>query len=186
MAKIVGVDYGAKLSGNTVIAYYLESKVYFHQTPKKTDADAWLKDELDALDVDVVYLDAPLSLPAAYFGKGDSYHYRQADKLTKAMSPMFLGGLTARAMALKATLNQYRFYEIYPAFFQSQIIQSAHYKKDIRLFLSDLREKEPYELGQNPTNWHQVDALMALLIGTRHIQNRHQELGNPKEGVIII
>jgi predicted nuclease with RNAse H fold len=186
MANIVGVDYGAKMSGNTVLAHYMNGEIHFSQVEKKKDADAWLTKELETLQADVVYLDAPLSLPAAYFGNGESYHYREADKITRAMSPMFLGGLTARAMSLKASLSPLIFHEIYPAFFQSELIQSIHYKEDITLFLQDLAKRESFTLREQPTNWHQVDALMALLIGTRHQEQRHQEIGNPTEGIIII
>ena len=186
MAKIVGIDYGAKLSGNTVIAHYETNTIYFSQVQKKKDADAWLMDELAALQAEIIYLDAPLSLPGAYYGKGESYHYREADKQTKAMSPMFLGGLTARAMSLKASLRNLTFHEIYPAFFQSEIVQSIHYKKDIDLFLHDLTKKEAFTLVKKPENWHQVDALIALLIGTRHQENRHREIGSLTEGIIIV
>jgi predicted nuclease with RNAse H fold len=186
MAKIVGIDYGAKLSGNTVIAYYQNSQVVFSQVKKKEDTDTWLTRILTQLEIDTIYIDAPLSLPAAYYGQGDSYHYREADRITKAMSPMFLGGLTARAMSLKYKLKKYTFFEIYPSYYQSEIVQSIHYKKDISLFLADLKEKEKFNLLGNPTNWHQVDSLLALLIGTRHQENRHQEIGNIKEGIILI
>ena len=186
MVKIVGIDYGAKTSGNTVLAHYVNDQIHFSQVAKKKDADAWLRAELEYLQAEVVYLDAPLSLPAAYFGNGQSYHYREADKITRAMSPMFLGGLTARAMSLKNSLKELTFHEIYPAFFQSDLIQSIHYKEDTSLFIHDLVKKESFTLAEQPTNWHQVDALMALLIGTRHQENRHHEIGNPTEGIIII
>jgi predicted nuclease with RNAse H fold len=186
MVKIIGIDYGAKMSGNTVIAHFVTTQIHFQQVEKKKDADTWITKVLETLQADVVYLDAPLSLPAAYFGTGESYHYREADKVTRAMSPMFLGGLTARAMSLKASLSTLIFHEIYPAFFQSELVQSSHYKEDITLFLQDLAKIETFTLGDQPTNWHQVDALIALLIGTRHQEQRHQEIGNPTEGIIII
>ena len=52
--------------------------------------------------------------------------------------------------------------------------------------LADLKQKEEFILLENPTNWHQVDSLLALLIGTRHQENRHQEIGNKQEGIILI
>lgn len=187
MAKIVGIDFGAKLSGKTVIAHRIDgSEIAFSQCEKKVNADTWLKNQLQELGASDVYIDAPLSLPGAFFGKGSNFHFREADKITNAMSPMFLGGLTARAMDLKHTLVHLTFYEIYPAYFQSQIIQSSSYKKDIGSFLSDLTVKYPLALEKNPSNWHQVDALLALLIGERHQHNRHLVIGNLTEGVIII
>ena len=35
MAKIVGIDYGAKMSGNTVLAHYTNDQVTFSQVDKK-------------------------------------------------------------------------------------------------------------------------------------------------------
>lgn len=186
MEQIVGIDYGAKLSGNTVLAYLYENKVHFEQVEKKKDTDNWLITKVKEHDFESVYLDAPLSLPAAYTGLGENFHYRECDKETKAMSPMFLGGLTARAMSLRNHLSEINFYEVYPAHFQRTIIQSEYYKKDIDLFLTDVLEKIDITLNGNPQNWHQVDALLALTSGIRHQRNEHITIGNPQEGIIII
>ena len=135
---------------------------------------------------EIVYIDAPLSLPKAYYGNGQNFHYRSADIETRAMSPMFLGGLTARAMSLKSQFEGTHFFEVYPAYFQSKIIQSNHYKKDIDKFLSDLLKKIPLPLANTPDNWHQMDALMALTSGLRHQKNKHLSIGETNEGIIII
>lgn len=186
MAKLIGIDYGAQMSGKTVIACLTNKGVSFLQVHPKKHTDTWLINQLQNLNPETVYIDAPLSLPLAYTGQGDNFHYRKADELTKAMSPLFLGGLTARAMSLKHRFASIRFVEIYPAYFQSQIIQSPFYKKDIRLFLHDLNKKEPILCDKIPQNWHQVDALLALVIGIRHQENRHLEVGNPTEGIIVL
>lgn len=186
MVKIVGIDYGAQTSGNTVIAHKEEHRVHLIQIPQKKHTDTWLQAQLVDLKSDVVYLDAPLSLPLAFSGLGDNFHYRKCDQLTKAMSPLFLGGLTARAMQLKHDLSSLIFHEVYPAFFQSERIGSLHYKNNMDLFLDDLHKTHPFQLQHSPDNWHQVDALIALLIGQRHQQKKHREVGNPQEGIIII
>ena len=186
MEQIVGIDYGAKLSGNTVIAYTKEKHVFFEQVEKKNDTDNWLITKQQEHNFKSVYVDAPLSLPNAYFGKGINFHYRECDQETKAMSPMFLGGLTARAMSLRNQLRKTKFYEVYPAHFQRTIIQSEYYKKDIDLFLTDFLEKIDITLNTIPQNWHQVDALLALTSGIRHQRNEHITIGNPNEGIIII
>jgi predicted nuclease with RNAse H fold len=185
MEQIVGIDYGAKMSGNTVIAFIKENQVFLEQVDKKIDADNWLIIKLQEHHFTSVYLDAPLSLPAAYFGSGTNFHYRDCDVITKAMSPMFLGGLTARAMSLKHQLD-ISFYEVYPAHFQRTTIISEFYKQDIDLFLEDYLKKITINLNSIPENWHQVDALLALTSGIRHQQNKHLSIGNPNEGIIII
>ena len=186
MAKIVGIDFGAQMSGNTVIAYIIDEKIEFDQVAKKQNTDSWLKATIKEIKPEIVYIDAPLSLPKAYYGNGQNFHYRSADIETRAMSPMFLGWLTARAMSLKSQFEGTHFFEVYPAYFQSKIIQSNHYKKDIDKFLSDLLKKIPLPLANTPDNWHQMDALMALTSGLRHQKNKHLSIGETNEGIIII
>ena len=186
MAEIIGIDFGAQFSGNSVIAHLTNNEVQLIQVAKKQHTDTWLKAIVEKINPNAVYIDAPLSLPIAYHGQGQNFHYRQADIDTRAMSPMFLGGLTARAMNLKNTLKHIPFFEVYTAFFQSEIIKSNHYKKDIELFLSELLDKTSVQLADTPTNWHQTDAIMALLSGLRHHHNKHLEIGDINEGIIII
>ena len=71
------------------------------------DADAFIHSEAIHLKPRMIFIDAPLSLPGIYWlGNGFRDHFfRQCDKEMNAMSPMFLGGLTARAMRLKAELK---------------------------------------------------------------------------------
>lgn len=182
----MGIDFGAQLSGNSVIAHLNNDQVQFIQVAKKKHTDSWLKSMFEEINPESVYIDAPLSIPNAYHGQGQNFHYRKADIETSAMSPMFLGGLTARAMSLKNSFKTVAFYEVYPAFFQSKLIKSNHYKKDIDSFLLELLEKIPTHLNDTPTNWHQIDALMALLSGLRHQNNEHLEMGDINEGIIII
>ena len=186
MAKIVGIDFGAQMSGNTVIAHIVDEKIEFNQVVKKQNTDSWIKATIKEIKPETVYIDAPLSLPKAYYGRGNNFHYRKADIETRAMSPMFLGGLTARAMSLKNSFKNVAFYEVYPAFYQSTLIKSNHYKKDIDSFLFELLKKIPIDLHGTPTNWHQIDALMSLLSGLRHQNNKHLEIGDINEGIIII
>ena len=112
-----GIDYGSKLAGTTVICFDENEKLNFRQSEKKQDADAFLEKLISEKQPDSVFIDAPLSLPNAYFGKGEDYFYRKCDREVGGMSPMFLGGLTARAIKLKSKSEtpECPFYEIYPA-----------------------------------------------------------------------
>ena len=140
-----------------------------------------------------IFIDAPLSLPLAYFGKGDNYFYRDCDKVLKGMSPMFLGGLTARAMQLVHTYapQSLPFHETYPA----QIVK--HYLIDItegykkqKIYLADfcsiLEQKLPYSLAIPPSNWHQVDSILAWWTGWRHQYGKVKIYGNKEEGLIYV
>ncbi len=115
---LVGVDYGSKLAGTTACAVAYAGELRLRCSGKKQDADAWLFDWLSALPPGVLAVDVPLSLPGVYRDLAGclDYHYRRADGALGAMSPMFLGGLTARGMALAARFreNSWRVVETYP------------------------------------------------------------------------
>ena len=96
----IGIDYGAKLAGTTAICFEQSGQLKIWQSEKKKDADKFVQESIKQLQPTTVFIDAPLSLPLAYFGEGENYFYRECDKILKGMSPMFLGGLTARAMRL--------------------------------------------------------------------------------------
>jgi len=193
--KIAGVDYGAKLTGTTVIAYTEQNKVQFLQSEKKRDADQFLLQKIEALHIDLVFLDAPLSLPGVYrdLPDHDNYFYRKVDIELKAMSPMFLGGLTARAMRLKQQLEQSRVkvVETYPShlakFFQ---LKEYHYKKQKQYLAacSDFLIQQlnwSYEVS-TPQNWHQLDALLAFYSAWRYKNGQYQDFGTAEEGMVIV
>ena len=104
----LGIDYGSKTSGFTAAAgYSSKGVVQVHQSTKGKDADAWLLDLIKNLKPKYIAIDAPLSIPGVFIDPAsfNNYHYRECDRLAGAMSPMFLGGLTARAMQLSAKLK---------------------------------------------------------------------------------
>jgi predicted nuclease with RNAse H fold len=192
--NIAGIDYGSKLAGTTVIAYLDNSmQVHFYQSEKKKDADQFVINCLKENKIDQVYIDAPLSLPGVYTAPKTfhNYFYREADTVLKAMSPMFLGGLTARAMQLRSKLPSVAFTEVYPSALVNELkIDRTIYKKEkehITAVISFLLEKFsfiPSSLRLN--NWHQVDALLALISGYRHQKNICIYYGNDYEGFIHI
>lgn len=194
---IVGVDYGSKMAGTTVLCYTRERQIRFLQSAKKRDADIFLLENFDELHPDLIYLDAPLSLPRGFFEKERAeYFYRQCDKEVGAMSPMFLGGLTARAIKLRDSLPRYTFYEAYPGGLARELgINKEQYKKTVnyipqvsKAILTYLNEAlgEVFIFESIPKNWHQVDALLALTVGFRHAKGLSLCYGDEKEGVIYI
>lgn len=186
----LGIDYGSKLAGTTAVCYDKGDGLVFVQSAKKQDADAFLAQLFSELRPQKIFFDAPLSLPAAYFGKGEDFFYRQCDKETKAMSPMFLGGLTARAMKLAAQFPQITFRESYPGYLIRTVwsYKELYLKKeayDNRLadqIIKDynLKIKEP------PTNWHQLDALVCWISGLRDQKGDVLKLGDKEEGLIYV
>ena len=186
----IGIDYGAKLAGTTVICYVSDDQLHVTQSEKKKDADAWLQKVISQIGYSNIYFDAPLSLPGAYYGKGDNYFYRLCDKECAAMSPMFLGGLTARAMKLKSLMSLYNFQETYPGYLVRKVLMISEIypkKKKYEGQLDDFFYNElPIPLYKNPENWHQVDAILCWMSGWRYSRNEAVIIGDPDEGVIIV
>lgn len=195
---LFGIDYGSKLSGNTVIAILKGNKIYFLDVDKGTDADEFIYNAAAHFKPDVVFLDAPLSLPGIYTGKGcnGDYHFRQADKELCAMSPMFLGGLTARAMQLKDKMENEiatKVYETYPkAIAHTYQLQERGYKSRKSNLIScrnHLREKLNPRLFidcQDIKTWHHLDALLALFGAMRFVMGQALPYGNEEEGIIYV
>lgn len=193
---LVGIDYGSKLAGTTVIAWSLNRQdIFFAESKKGRDADAFLLDEITGLEPAGIYIDAPLSLPGVYKNLSgyENYFYRDADRELQAMSPLFLGGLTARAMQLAARLavDNIRCTEVYPAALARDLgLKTKGYKKEKDSFFALLaflcqnyRLKLPADL---PSSWHHFDALLALITGLRVEQQLVKVYGNAAEGFIYV
>jgi predicted nuclease with RNAse H fold len=188
--KWVGVDYGSKIAGTTAIYFLDKNTLTCLQSQKKSDADMMIYKFIKEHKVENVFLDAPLSLPGAFTNKNQEYFYRQCDKLTKAMSPMFLGGLTARAIKLKDSLPKVTFFETYPAYLIKQILEwQDDYRKKEKInsgIINRFTKVLPNKLKQSPDNWHQLDALACWYSGWRYFEGISIEIGDEKEGVITV
>ena len=190
---IIGIDYGSKLAGTTVIARAENRTVHFAQSQKKKDADQFILNQLESEPPTLIFLDAPLSLPDAYFGRGTDYFYRSADRALKAMSPMFLGGLTARAMRLKQQLTDrgHQVIEVYPGGLARQIgLPKDQYKKQkVHLLpvLELITTQIPIKFVKTELiTWHHVDALLACWTGWRYHEGTALSFGKKEEGEIWI
>ena len=195
--SICGIDYGSKLAGTTVIATgCLSAKIVsFQQSKPKQDADEFLLRTIHEVRPATVFMDAPLSLPGVYtqLPGRDDYFYRAADKTLHAMSPMFLGGLTARAMRLKTAMEKtgVAVYETYPAA-QAQRLelgklgykQSVEDRGRVLAFVKILFPEWVFESGF--ASWHEIDALLAWVAAFRFARNESVVHGDALEGVIYV
>lgn len=195
MTTWVGVDYGSKQAGTTVMAFAKKGSIHFYQSEKKADADAALRRWLQEQQPAQVFIDAPLSLPMVYRSADTAadYFYRRADRELKAMSPMFLGGLTARAMRLAAGMQNdlpLVFRETYPGYLAKVLgLPKVEYKKQkvhLASLTTTLLERYELDVENIPENWHQFDALLAYISGLRYQAGQHQTFGEPEEGQIVI
>ncbi len=194
---LFGIDYGSKLSGNTVISILKGNKIYFMAVDKDTDADEFIYNAVLHFKPDIIFLDAPLSLPGIYTNKtGDNYHFRQADLDLCAMSPMFLGGLTARAIQLKHRIEKDTKTKVYETFPRAQArnyeLEKHGYKKrksNLVVCRNKLREKLNPKLFidcQDVKTWHHLDALLALYGAMRFVMGQALPYGIEEEGLIYV
>jgi predicted nuclease with RNAse H fold len=195
-SAFIGIDYGSKLAGTTVVAYQNEKNiVQFLASEKKKDADVFLINTVTELQPKYIFLDAPLSLPGVYTmpNEYNDYFYRKGDRLLKGMSPMFLGGLTARAMKLKQEFihQNITVFEAYPAIHAQRFeLKILNYKKQLQ-YLPDVIKKLqtllPFSFdNQQITSWHHVDALLAFYSGFRFLNGEIESFGEAKEGLIWV
>lgn len=185
LRPIVGIDYGGRYTGTTALAACTLDQIFLTSCPKRTDADTWIGERLDDLQPRIIAIDAPLSLPSGVLdGKGD-FHLRIADRLCGAMSPMFLGGLTARAMALHTFWKgQALWVETYPSWMARARLGCKRTDHD-----EVVNMIRTYWTGQpipKLTDQHQVDALLALMAAEHVRTNTSWHYGDPREGVIVI
>jgi predicted nuclease with RNAse H fold len=192
-SHMAGIDFGARMAGTTAISYVQDEKLYIVQSSPKSDADQWLDDMTVKNHWNLIFLDAPLSLPYGCLGKGCDFTYRKGDRLTNAMSPMFLGGLTARAMshAYKWRTSGIQVMEAYPGYLIRQFpeLKVLYQKKQLSslpAFAEELRQKLPLEVATDINNYHQADSLLCWYTGYRYLKGEAIAAGDEEEGLIWI
>ena len=187
--KILGIDYGGKTTGNCAIAYISGKEIHSFQIPKSQNPDKEIIAFVKQKGIELVFIDAPLSLPMVYQNPtlGSNYHYRQADIETKAMSPMYLGGFTARAMELKNSLKEIEVKETYP----KQFLQLFDLKYSGEAAMKTLHAALAYtptklKLREDIKSKHQFDAILSLFSALRYAHKCHTTYGHEMEGLIYI
>jgi len=197
MKTFFGIDYGSKLTGNTVIAIFQDDHILFMDIDKGVDADNFILNAADHFKPELIFIDAPLSLPGVYreLNGKDNYHFREADIELKAMSPMFLGGLAARAIELKSHLEEKgcEVYETYPRIMAERFkLKALGYKGSLTGLKSCVKEvgsKINSDISFDATDittWHHLDALLALMSAMKHDLGQSQRFGDIREGQILI
>jgi len=163
----LGIDYGAKLAGTTAICYEKNKQLILLQSEKKKDADKFVQQAVEQWQPTSIFIDA--------------------------MSPMFLGGLTARAIKLTKDFEKADIscYETYPAQIVKHYLadKTEGYKKQ-QTFLANfchvLETELPFTFLEAPTNWHQVDSILAWWAGWRFYNGKVATYGKEEEGLIYI
>lgn len=184
-----GIDFGSKMAGTTCICFREGDKLRVAQSEKKHDADEFLAAWFSKEGFDAVFIDAPLSLPQAYFDSSASdFLFRKADRAIHAMSPMFLGGLTARAMQFRHRFAPIPFYEAYPGGLVRHLEWTHLYAKgeapNAKLFEAIAKH---VDIGlPQLDNTHQLDAVLAWVTGWRVVTGKSVTFGDESEGLIYV
>lgn len=184
-----GIDFGASLAGTTVVAECSNRDIAFYASKKHKKADDFLLSLLKERKPWLISIDAPLSLPGYYQQLPDfrDYHYREGDRELGAMSPLFLGGLTARAIQFKDRAEEFGslVFETYPRAL-ANLYQLNFYKKDLSCFFQ-LPQSYQQQLDYSQLiNQHYFDAFLALLSSLRWLKGQHQSFGHHQEGFITV
>jgi len=189
---IMGIDLGSQLSGNTVVASVEDGVLIFKRSMKNKSSDDFLTNLIQRFQPQHIFIDAPLSLPEVYLGRPgfDDYFYRKCDRMVRAMSPMFLGGLTARAIKLKDTFPEAQFHESYPGGLARYLkMDELGYKKstsNIDSVTEALEANSGLKIPEeSQLSWHHIDAFLTLMIAQRYFEGKHQTFGDIREGQII-
>jgi predicted nuclease with RNAse H fold len=193
--NFIGIDFGSQNAGTTVICFSENKQLKFISSEKNKSADDFLISQIDKISPEFVFIDAPLSLPAIYreSDKYSDYFFRECDKTLKAMSPMFIGGLTARAIKIKDFLEKknIKVFEIYPSHLAKILNLKDHdykgQKSSIGIVLDLIFKEYPHlKFEAELKTWHEVDSFLAYISGYRYINNQAQIYGNIQEGIIIV
>ena len=185
----IGIDLGARHAGTTVICHRERGLFHFQRCGKGEDVDSWLEDRIHHMRPSSIYIDAPLSLPGVYRGMGIDHFFRSADRLAGGMSPMFLGGLTARAIRLAEhwRAKGITVHEVYPAALvrnewdHLRIAPGKAIPRHKLRLMAGMCSLPPPE----PRDRHEADAWLCWLIGHRHRSGRALAFGDPQEGIIL-
>ncbi len=202
----LGIDFGAKRSGTTALVHNREDRLTVLRCAKNEDADAFLERSVAALsggEAAAIYIDAPLSLPRVLHGLSADgptdaqadpamadWFFRAADRALGAMSPMFLGGLSARAMKLAWTWRRegHTVVETWPRG-MVRLLELEGYRAKDRGAVQGFLERHAALLGlPQPLpalrDQHELDAVLAWASGLRHRRGIGSAFGEPDEGLI--
>lgn len=192
---IAGIDFGAQSAGTTAICYgNIGDELIIVRSVKKQSADEMIVDFYSSCpSVSLIGIDAPLSVPTGVRGTGDQFLFRPCDRQLSAMSPMFLGGLTARALKLQHDLNKIRkseIIEVYPKALVNKVchpdIRSIYKSKDhLNDFVLAIEYQFNIKVKQPLKDWHETDAVLAWISTYRYSIKAHVQFGDESGWIIV-
>lgn len=192
MKRFVGVDLASEEKKKTGIVC-LNEKAELVEKPKYLFRDEEILNYLTSFSPLWVGIDAPLSFPPP--GKG----YRLCDLTSLRMGvrlfpPLFLSSLTRRGMSLKKRLTQrgLKVIEVYPPLTQFTLSLKVEGKKPTRRWRESLQRGLLLWVRNLPPpsslllSVHLLDALLCALTAYFRGEGAYREIGNPREGTIVM
>ena len=178
MAKVIGIDLAGRETNPSGFAVISDKGV----RTRLIHSDEEIENLCARERPDVVAIDAPLSLPErGGLRKADASLIERGFRVL----PPALGGmksLTERGIRLASRLRAkgVRVIEIHPR--TSGIILFCNPLR--RAWVREL-EKRGLRLTEDVSE-HEIDAAIAALTGVLHLQGKTEEVGEPREGAIVI
>jgi len=189
--KIIGIDLAGSEKRNTGICI-LDENLNAKSFILKKDKE--ILDLVKREKPDLIAIDAPLTLPRGRksIKKKSNIHFRNCDKelfkLGIKFFPITLGPmrmLTERGIKIRKILEKkYKVIEVYPGATQD-ILKIPRKQKGLRKLLNGLK-KLGIKIERKKLNGDELDAITAAYTGYLFLKGKAIEIGNKKEGTIII
>lgn len=191
--KVLGIDLAGSPKRRTGICVMNENFRIIHVSSVFEDSE--IIEAAKKFKPNLVAIDAPLSLPKGResLDKKSNIHFRKCDKelwkLKIRFFPVTLGpmrSLTKRGIRLKKVLKNlgFRVIEVYPG--ATQDILGIPRKQKGREKLLNALKKRGIKGMKGNENVDELDAITAAYTGILYLKGKAIEIGDPKEGTIVI
>ena len=191
--KVLGIDLAGSPKRRTGICIMNENFRIIHVSSVFEDSE--IIEAAKKFKPNLVAIDAPLSLPKGResLDKKSNIHFRKCDKelwkLKIRFFPITLGpmrSLTKRGIRLKKVLKNlgFRVIEVYPG--ATQDILGIPRKQKGREKLLNALKKRGIKGMKGNENVDELDAITAAYTGILYLKGKAIEIGDPKEGTIVI
>ncbi|MCH8555192.1 MAG: hypothetical protein LAT76_08545 [Schleiferiaceae bacterium] len=192
-----GVSLGGKYTGDSALAIYSNGQILIVQPDEGVDSDAFSTQVIEQFAPEIITIDAPITIPGALTKTSGcfDYHFRQADKECGCISPMIIGGRTARAIELKSVWEKLgkEVYETSPRLLARDFgLREMGYRKTglhLRNCAALLKASFNPDINlaeRDISNWTRLDALLALMTAMKIETKTATSIGNPEEGLIWV
>jgi predicted nuclease with RNAse H fold len=192
LMEVIGIDLAGSEKRDTgicVLSEKLEAKCFI------VHKDEEILELVEKFKPKLIAIDAPLSLPKGRksLDRREKIHFRECDRKLLELGikffPITLGPmrtLTKRGIRLRRILKRkgYKVIEVYPGATQD-ILKIARKSVSLKKLREGL-EKLGIKIENRELTHDELDAITAAFTGYLHLSKKTLNLGDPKEGIIVI